>query len=80
MELGRAFAAAGTFEEAFGIYENTRKERANGVQLASRQQANEIQGTRERGPNTETGAEMRGLYSYNPVTVPLAPAGHMPPV
>src|ERR1700678_1559676 len=35
MLLARAFAAAGTFEEAFGIYENARKERANGVQLAS---------------------------------------------
>jgi salicylate hydroxylase len=80
MVLGRAFAAAGTFGEAFRIYENTRKERANGVQLASRQQANEIQGTGERGPNTETGAEMRGLYSYNPVTVPLAPAGDRPSV
>jgi hypothetical protein len=79
MVLGRAFAAAGTFEEAFGIYENTRKERANAVQLASRQQADEIQGATERGPNLETGAEMRGLYSYNPVTVPLAAADDMPP-
>ena len=75
MALGRAFAAAGTFEEAFGIYENARKERANGVQLASRQQADEVQGATERGPNPGTGAELRGLYSYNPVTVPLAPAG-----
>jgi salicylate hydroxylase len=77
MVLGRAFAAAGTFEEAFSIYENTRKERANGVQLASRQQADEIQRATEKGPNLETGAEMRGLYSYNPVTVPLAPAGDL---
>ena len=51
MVLGRAFAAASTFEEAFGTYENTRKERANGVQLASREQANEIQGVTKRGPN-----------------------------
>jgi salicylate hydroxylase len=80
MVLGRAFAAAGTFEEAFGIYENTRKERANGVQLASRQQADEVQGATERGPNPGAGAELRGLYSYNPVTVPLAPAGDMAPV
>jgi 2-polyprenyl-6-methoxyphenol hydroxylase-like FAD-dependent oxidoreductase len=80
MVLGRAFAAAETFEEAFGIYENTRKVRANGVQLASRQQADEIQGATERGPNLETGAEMRGLYSYNPVTASLAPALNMPTV
>jgi 2-polyprenyl-6-methoxyphenol hydroxylase-like FAD-dependent oxidoreductase len=51
MVLGRAFAAASTFEQAFGTYENTRKERANGVQLASREQANEIQGVTKRGPN-----------------------------
>jgi len=80
MVLGRAFAAAGTFEEAFGIYENARKERANGVQLASREQADEVQGATERGPNSGAGAEMRGLYSYNPVTVPLARAGDMPSV
>jgi salicylate hydroxylase len=80
MVLGRAFAAAGTFEEAFGIYENARKERANGVQLASRQQADEVQGATERGPNPGAGAEVRGLYSYNPVTVPLALAGDIHPV
>jgi salicylate hydroxylase len=80
MVLGRAFAAAKTFEEAFGIYENTRKGRANGVQLASRQQADEIQGVTERGANPGIDAEMRGLYLYNPVTVPLAPASEMSPV
>ena len=74
MVLGRAFAAARTFGEAFSIYENTRKERANGVQLASREQANEIQGVTERGPNPGATADVRGLYLYNPVTVPLAPA------
>jgi salicylate hydroxylase len=77
MVLGRAFAVAGTFDEAFGIYENTRKERANGVQLASREQANEIQGVTERGPNPGATADVRGLYLYNPVTVPLAPAGEL---
>jgi salicylate hydroxylase len=77
MVLGRAFAAANTFEEAFSIYENTRKERANGVQLASREQANEIQGVTERGPNPGATADDRGLYLYNPVTAPLAPAGEL---
>ena len=76
--LGRAFAAASTFHEAFGTYENTRKERANGVQLASRQQADEIQGVTNRGPNPGATADDRGLYLYNPVTVPLAAAGEMP--
>jgi 2-polyprenyl-6-methoxyphenol hydroxylase-like FAD-dependent oxidoreductase len=70
--LGRAFAAAPTFEEAFAIYEAARKERANGVQLASRQQADEIQGVTERGANPGSNADDRGLYLYNPVTVPLS--------
>jgi salicylate hydroxylase len=71
MVLGRAFAAASTFAEAFSSYENTRKERANGVQLASRQQADEIQGVTKRGVNPGATADDRGLYLYNPVTVAL---------
>ena len=70
--LGRAFIVSKTFSEAFAIYEGTRKERANGVQLASRQQADEIQGVTKRGANPGANADDRGLYLYNPVTVPLA--------
>jgi salicylate hydroxylase len=75
MVLGRAFAASNSFEEAFLMYENTRRERANGVQLASRRQADEIQGITARGPNPGADPVDRGLYSYNPVTVPLTRAG-----
>ena len=75
MVLGRAFAAANTYQEAFVLYESTRKERANGVQLASRRQADEIQGVTARGPNPGVDSENRGLYSYNPVVVPLTRAG-----
>jgi salicylate hydroxylase len=75
MVLGRAFAAANSFEQAFFMYENTRRERANGVQLASRRQADEIQGVTARGPNPGSDPVDRGLYSYNPVTVPLDAAG-----
>jgi salicylate hydroxylase len=72
MVLWRAFAAASTFAQAFSMYENTKKGRAgNGVQLASRRQAGEIQGATPRGANPGTGAMERGLYAYNPVTVPL---------
>src|SRR5215471_12713190 len=67
MVLGRAFAAASTFAQAFSIYEDTRKERANGVQLASRRQADEIQGVTPRGANPGASAMERGLYSYNPL-------------
>src|SRR4029077_782695 len=72
MILGRAFAVASTPNDAFAIYENTRKERANGVQLASRQQGDENQGVTQRGANPGVNADDRGLYLYNPVTVPLA--------
>ena len=72
MVLGRAFDAANRVEEALLMYENTRKERANGVQLASRRQADEIQGVTTKGANPGKDALERGLYSYNPVTVPLA--------
>jgi salicylate hydroxylase len=75
MVLGRAFDAAINFQEAFVLYESTRKERANGVQLASRRQADEIQGVTARGPNPGTDAVDRGLYAYNPATVPLT-SGH----
>ena len=71
MILGRAFAASAAPEEAFAIYEAARKERANGVQLASRQQADEIQGVTRRGANPGATADDRGLYLYNPVAVPL---------
>src|SRR6516164_11865968 len=74
MVLARAFAAASTFAQAFSMYENTRKGRANGVQLASRRHADEIQGATPRGANPGTGAMERGLYAYNPVTVPLTRA------
>ena len=74
MVLGRAFAAASSFEEAFATYENTRRDRANGVQLASRQQADENQGVTKRGANPGANADDRGLYLYNPVTVPLTSA------
>jgi salicylate hydroxylase len=78
MVLGRAFHAADSFEEAFSIYENTRKERANNVQLASRRHADEIQGATSRGPNPGADPLDRGLYLYNPVTVPLVRAANPP--
>jgi 2-polyprenyl-6-methoxyphenol hydroxylase-like FAD-dependent oxidoreductase len=76
MVLGRAFAVADTVEQALLMYENTRKERANSVQLASRRQADEIQGVTAKGANAGKDALERGLYSYNPVTVPLAGGIH----
>jgi salicylate hydroxylase len=76
--LGRAFAFANTFQEAFAIYEDTRKERAHGAQLASRQQADEIQGVTERGANPGVNADDLGLYLYNPATTPLTVVADAP--
>ena len=69
--LGRAFAAANSFQEAFFIYESTRRERANGVQLASRRHADDLQGVTAKGANPGADASDRGLYSYDPVSAPL---------
>jgi hypothetical protein len=55
-----------------------RKNRANGVQLASRRQADEIQGVTSRGPNPGADPLDRGFYLYNPVTVSLARPENVP--
>lgn len=71
MVLARCFAEADDVEEALRRYEAARKERANGVQLASREQADDLQGNGPRGFNPGRDAEARGLYEYNPVTAPI---------
>jgi salicylate hydroxylase len=68
MVLGRSFAVSGSVSEAFEIYENTRKKRANSIQITSRQ-ADDFQGATNKGPNPGRGAA--GLYDYNPVSAPL---------
>jgi salicylate hydroxylase len=68
MILGRAFAEAQDLEEAFSRYEAARRDRANGVQLASRYQGTQHHGSTASGPNTGKTAATLGLFSYNPVT------------
>jgi hypothetical protein len=46
-----------------------------GAALVSRRQGDEIQGVTPREANPGTDAMERGLYAYNPVTVPLTRAG-----
>ena len=70
--LGRCFSLSTTIDEALSRYEAARKLRANGVQLASREQAQSLQGGAARqseqlGPGKS--AETRGLLDYNPVHV-----------
>jgi salicylate hydroxylase len=68
MILGRALAGAPDLEEAFSRYEAARRDRANGVQLASRYQGTQHHGSTASGPGTGKTAATLGLFSYNPVT------------
>ncbi len=72
--LGRCFKEAATIDEALSRYEGARKMRANGVQLASREQAKALQGQVEAGIERfgpGKSADRRGLLDYNPVLVPI---------
>jgi 2-polyprenyl-6-methoxyphenol hydroxylase-like FAD-dependent oxidoreductase len=71
MVLGRCFAKASTAEEALALYERARRQRANAVQLESREQANALQGSHLEHFNPGRNAEERGLFDYNPATVPI---------
>ena len=71
MILGRAFAASQDLEEAFSRYEVARRDRANGVQLASRYQGTQHHGSTASGPGTGKTAATLGLFSYDPVTQPI---------
>jgi salicylate hydroxylase len=71
MILGRAFAGSRDLEEAFSRYEAARRDRANGIQLASRYQGTQHHGSTASGPSTGKTAATLGLFSYNPVTEPI---------
>ncbi len=71
MVLGRCFDKADNVEDALALYEGARKERANSVQIQSREQAAAYQGTALENYNPGRNAEGRGLFEYNPVTVPI---------
>jgi 2-polyprenyl-6-methoxyphenol hydroxylase-like FAD-dependent oxidoreductase len=70
--LGRAVAEGADLAQGFKRYEAARKPRANGLQLASREQARHHQGVLGDGPDPGNTAAARGLFTYNPATVPLA--------
>jgi salicylate hydroxylase len=71
MVLGRAFAEGKDLDETFSRYEAARRDRANGVQLVSRYQGTQHHGSTASGPGSGQTAATLGLYSYNPVTVPI---------
>lgn len=64
--LGRAFAAAETVEDALQRYEAARKTRGTNVQMWSREQGQALQ----EGHKGRTAID-RGLYDYDPVSVPV---------
>src|SRR3546814_20351933 len=59
--LGRCIGIADSFGEAFARYETARKERANGVQLASRRRARALQGTDPAGHSSVPDSQGLGL-------------------
>jgi salicylate hydroxylase len=71
MVVGGCFGKAESVDEALTLYERARKERANGVQIQSRQQAAMYQGSAHENYHPGRNAEGRGLFSYNPATVPI---------
>jgi len=71
MLLGRSFDLASSPEEALALYEGARKERANGVQMQSREQSRLYNGRLLENFDPPSNAEGRGLFEYNPVTVPI---------
>jgi salicylate hydroxylase len=64
--LGRAFALAGSIEEALSRYEAARKTRGTNVQLWSREQGRNLQASRKG----QTAVEL-GLLDYDPVNTPI---------
>jgi salicylate hydroxylase len=69
--LGRCFAKACTPEEALGLYEEARKQRANAAQIHSRERVNAMQGSDLELPNPGRDAQDLGMFEYNPATVPI---------
>lgn len=69
--LGRALTSAASPEEGLLIYENTRRERANNILLASRRQG-EIQQSEDR--ERRYSGQNEDLFNYDPSTVALAAA------
>jgi salicylate hydroxylase len=66
--LGRCFAAAGDIDEALSRYEAVRKDRGNGVQLASRVKAEEQMSFADP---REIVFERSPAFDYDPGTVPV---------
>lgn len=73
MVIARAFAAAGSLDEALRRYVEARLPRANWVMQESRQTARNYHSGREENfrPGKHVSAESLGLMTYNPAAVPV---------
>jgi salicylate hydroxylase len=67
--MGRAFATGAAPQDALRLFEGTRRERANGVLLASRRQGEIMQGGNRDQRNSDAN---EALFTYDPVTTELA--------
>jgi salicylate hydroxylase len=72
--LGRAFGSAANPIEALHVYENTRRERANGVLLASRRQGELQQSENREVREKRDGGQSETLMVYDPATTELQAA------
>ena len=73
MVLARAFAAAGTLEEALRRYVEARRTRTTWVMLQSRETARNYHSGRVENyqPGRHVSAESLGIMAYNPAAVPV---------
>jgi salicylate hydroxylase len=71
MVLGRCFAKATSPENALLRYEQARKQRANAVQIHSRERANALQSSNLEDLGPGRSADDLGLFEYDPTTVPI---------
>ena len=69
--LGRCFATARSVEEALQRYEAARKQRANAVQIHSRDRAKALQSADLAHLGPGQNADDLGLFGYNPTTIPV---------
>ena len=73
MVIARAFASAGSIDDALRRYVEARLPRANWVMIESRKTALNYHSGREDNfrPGKHVSAESLGLMSYNPALVPV---------
>ena len=71
MVLGRCLDSSGSIEEGLARYEDARKPRGTGMQLASRDRAEELMRLSAGDPSSFASLDHTPMPAYDPVTVPV---------